>query len=334
MTGYKVSVVVPAYNAERTLARCVASILCQTLHEIRVIVVDDGSKDGTLRLAEDLAERDSRVCVLHQENAGCYMARLAGVKSVDTPYFGFVDADDWVEPQMYEHLLAFCQAHDLDIAECRINVGKVKTVSQPELFLGRAAVFDKVVYPRMWKGHGANTVWTKLYRVRNDFPKFEESFFSTWEDLIWNLQLFLPAERVGYLNEGLYNYEVTSGSSVRNFGERNVKGLNETLRVRRVLAGQYGLREDDLALAQWTVHNVRNMFVSAVSAPAESWLQRMNNVKRLLAIPEVKEAMDVLTKKGMADSDLAFMRRIHALPLTLAVFGVRLAKLSMRMLKR
>ena len=330
----KVTVIVPSYNAERTLRRCIESLLNQTLEDIRVVIVDDGSSDGTACLADDFARHDGRVRVIHQQNQGCYMARMAGVAAVDTPFFGFVDSDDWVEPQMYERLHSFAESNELDIVECEINREGKASGRPPELFLGRDQVFQKVIYPRMWQGRGSNTVWSKLYRMRPDFPMFKGSFFSTWEDLICNLQFFLKANRFGYLHEGFYNYEITAGSSVRNFNKRNVEGLKETLRVRRVLAGQYGLSADDVALSQWTVRNVRNMFLSAVAAPAKSWSDRLMNTRLLLAVPELSDSMRTLIAQKSVDADAKFLRRICLLPLPLVIVVLRFAKLLARKMGR
>lgn len=323
-----VTVVVPAFNAEHSLPRCVDSLLNQTLLELLVLIVDDGSTDGTAALADGYVSRDARVQVIHQKNGGCYRARLAGVRAVTTPYFGFVDADDWVEPQMYAHLLDFAQRNDLDIVECDVKGTGVK--GGDELFLGREEVFKKVVYPRMWEGRGSNTVWNKLYRRNHDFSTFVDSFFSTWEDLICNLQFFMPATRIGYLHEGLYNYAITSASSVRNFGERNLAGFKETIRVRGELAKKYGLGADDSALAHWIVHNVRNMLMSAVSAPTSSWRQRMVNVRTLLGMPEVRLAKDRLAATGRKDSDTAFLIRVGRFPLPVVVAILRILKLVHR----
>ena len=323
-----VTVIVPAYNAEKTLVRCVESLLNQSLQNLIIQIVDDGSTDGTSALADAWTARDSRVRVVHQANGGCYRARLAGLRAVTTPYFGFVDADDWVEPEMYARLLDFAQKNNLDIAECDVR-GTVRRGDE-ELFLGRDEVFAKVIYPRMWEGRGSNTVWSKLYRRNHDFSRFVDSFFSTWEDLICNLQFFLPAQRIGYLHEGLYNYEITTGSSVRNFGPKNLAGLKETIRVRGELASQYGLAKDDPALARWVVHNVRNMFMSAVAAPAESWSQRMRNVQGLLGMEEYRGAVAQMRKAGMNDGDFRFLNLVAKFPLPLVVWGMRMLKMIRR----
>ena len=118
----EITVVIPAYNAERTVGRAVKSVLASTV-PVDVVVVDDGSTDATAASAESaaaecVAGRGSSFRLLRQANAGAYTARVHGLEGVETPYFAFVDADDAVEPEMYAHLLAFAREHDLDIAQC------------------------------------------------------------------------------------------------------------------------------------------------------------------------------------------------------------------------
>lgn len=99
-----ISVIVPAYNMEECIEECVDSILAQTYRGLEVILVDDGSEDATGRLCDRYAERDNRVVVIHQKNQGLPRSRKVGIAAARGEYVGFVDSDDWLEPDMYEHL--------------------------------------------------------------------------------------------------------------------------------------------------------------------------------------------------------------------------------------
>ena len=102
----ELSILVPVYNTEKYLKRCVESLLSQSVKDYEVILVDDGSTDGSGSICDEFARKDSRVRVIHQENAGLSAARLAGIRASCGAYLGFVDSDDYVESDFYEHLLA------------------------------------------------------------------------------------------------------------------------------------------------------------------------------------------------------------------------------------
>lgn len=98
MSTPKVSIIVPIYNVEKYLNKCVDSLINQTLKEIEIILVDDGSKDSSGLIADSYAEKDKRITVIHQCNAGLGPARNSGMKVASGEYIGFVDSDDWVKP--------------------------------------------------------------------------------------------------------------------------------------------------------------------------------------------------------------------------------------------
>ncbi len=118
MTEPKLSIIVPVYNVEAYLEECVHSLLAQTYQELEVILIDDGSKDGSGALCDSFAQTDERIVVIHQVNQGVSAARNAGLRAAHGAYIGFVDADDWIEPDMYGHMIALMEADGTDAAFC------------------------------------------------------------------------------------------------------------------------------------------------------------------------------------------------------------------------
>ncbi len=116
------SIIVPVYNAERTLVRCVESILNQTLDSIELILVNDGSKDSSGQICDKFATQDMRVKVVHKENGGAASARNLGLDYATGEYIGFCDADDYLELDMYKTLLSIMQEKNLSTIECLANV--------------------------------------------------------------------------------------------------------------------------------------------------------------------------------------------------------------------
>ena len=112
----KVSIIVPVYNVEKYLPRCVASLRAQTLADIEIILVDDGSPDGCPQMCDRFAAEDARIRVVHKANGGLSSARNAGIDAAAGQYLGFVDSDDAVSPDMYEKMVAAIEKDGTDFA--------------------------------------------------------------------------------------------------------------------------------------------------------------------------------------------------------------------------
>ena len=112
-----ISVIVPVYNIKEYLARCVDSILVQTWENLEILLVDDGSDDGTEKLVDELAKKDARIRVFHKQNGGSSSARNLGIDKARGAYLGFVDSDDYIEPFMYEKLYRAIQETGMPIAQ-------------------------------------------------------------------------------------------------------------------------------------------------------------------------------------------------------------------------
>ncbi len=121
MSTPKVSVVVPVYNTEQYLKQCIDSIAAQTLSEIEIIIVDDGSKDVCARLCDEIAKNDARIRVIHKENEGQGYARNVGIKAATGEYIGFVDSDDYIHPEMYQSLCRAADEHGADLVVSGIS---------------------------------------------------------------------------------------------------------------------------------------------------------------------------------------------------------------------
>lgn len=140
-----VSVVVPVYNVERLLERCVDSILKQSLKELEIILVDDGSTDGSGSLCDVYARKDQRIRVLHKDNGGLTSAWKAGLGMASAPYVGFVDSDDWIDEDMYERLYHRAKKEEADLVVC----GLVFDFEDPRIPKRRESCrFPREIYER------------------------------------------------------------------------------------------------------------------------------------------------------------------------------------------
>lgn len=222
----KISIIVPVYRAERFIKKCVESILHQTLYDIELILVDDGSPDRSGLICDQYAENDIRVKVIHQSNAGVSCARNNGIKVANGEYITFVDADDWIEPEMYKELYRYACEEFADVVMCDATTvfsdGKTQsdTITQlsensilyksdftPSLLLEMAGSACRCIYKN-------NRYNDKL--LKTDCFQFPLGVkFS--EDRIFNLYAFGNALRVFYVKKAFYNRYVNLESAVHSF---------------------------------------------------------------------------------------------------------------------
>lgn len=279
----KISIIIPAYNAAKTVERTIRSVLASTV-PVEVFVVDDGSTDGTCDLLDRMEKEfapanGSRLVVMHQPNCGAYQARLNALKKIKTPYFGFVDADDTIEPGMYEKMLAAMEREKLDAVQCGYKInGRVEHVDGE----GGLTTLEGKELTRYKFGYLVNPkvscfIWDKLYRNQYDFDSFEETDRVTnFDDMIFNLQFFKKINRLGFLDEKLYMYSQTEGSAVHSFGSRQKHDfkwmVDNHYRLTRELFsnGEYGRCRLLLGHLQWYAINLRSSIISRV----RSWIRR------------------------------------------------------------
>lgn len=208
-----VSVVVPIYKVERYLAQCVDSILAQSLQEIELILVDDGSPDACPAMCDAYAARDSRVRVIHQENGGYGKAVNVGIAAATAPYIGIVEPDDYIAPEMYERLHSLARNADADVTKCWFNdfldaeeSGHCKPFPFPEPPpAGR--VFRIEEFPVLLYMHPS--VWSCLYKrdfLLQNAICMREVPGAGWTDNLFQVQTLCLAQRVVFTPEPYYTW--------------------------------------------------------------------------------------------------------------------------------
>ncbi len=283
-----ITVIVPACRAAATLPRAIASLRAQTVPDLAIRIVDDGSPDDTGAVADALARQDPRIAVRHQRNQGGYFARLNAARVATTPWLAFVDADDTAEPTLYAELLAFAQDNDLDVAECeRVGVPE----RPPEVLPDRDAVFRRYIRPNLLEGRGASFVWDKLYRNTPALADFAALPIHQFDDLCLNLQFLRGVRRLGLLHRPLYRYDVNPGSSVRRLTPRHVRDLRQAIAFRRTVAPAYGLAPDDPLFDAWALKNARNFLVVAATGTLPADWSRADAARAITTAPEVQDAL-------------------------------------------
>lgn len=224
----KVSVVIPVYRAEPVLARCVKSLLAQTHSDLELIFVDDCSPDASVELIRRLAGDDVRVKVVSLDaNRGRVGARLAGVARASGEYVGFVDADDWVEPDCYAKLLAVAVREDADAVVCGYcDVAADGTASSPHR-VSSCCVDPQEFVAQSFYSPGFNSLCNKIFRreLALEWLSDELPNLCVGEDLAMTMRFLSRARRLAFVDEPLYSYRKTEISISREISRRTVSDM-------------------------------------------------------------------------------------------------------------
>ncbi|MFS0822737.1 glycosyltransferase [Bacillus sp. 1P02SD] len=230
----KISIIVPIYNMERYLERCLNSLLSQTFTDFDVIAVDDGSTDRSLEILKNYAKKDNRISVVSKPNGGVSSARNKGISIANGQYIGFVDPDDWVDRDMYESMYSVASKENIDIVMCSYmrefgNHSKQKVYNVPEkvLYFGEEVkenitrrlvgpLQEEIANPELLDAWG--TVWSKLYKseiIKENNICFQDlKEIGSNEDTLFNIEATFYANSFIFLNKPFYHYWRANDTSV------------------------------------------------------------------------------------------------------------------------
>lgn len=296
----KVSIIVPVFKVETYFKRCVESLLCQTLYEIEIILVDDGSPDLCPAMCDAFAAKDKRIRVVHKENGGLSSARNAGLREATGEYVGFVDSDDSVVSDMYEKMLYVIETSKVDfVMSDYVRVpanGKpyLKTLDIPAGFYNKETI-KKEIFPQLIMGENTDygpllSVCHCLYRtafLRNNGFLFDEKV--RWsEDNIFSAIVGYYADSFYYMKgEGLYYYYQNPGTITTSYriGAWNVYcTMNRHLRSAFENVTDFNFeRQLDLHMIYYACSSISQ----AMSLPRD---RAMKDIRHILCSDELKTA--------------------------------------------
>lgn len=294
-----VSIIVPVYQVEMYLQKCINSICTQTYTQLEIILVNDGSPDNCGVICDRNAMNDSRIRVLHKKNEGLSSARNAGLDIATGEYIAFVDSDDVIHPRFIEILVELCTRYECDIAQCDFYA-----VAEDSLYLPLNSPQFVKIYDRKEALHelccGNNGVkytvaWNKIYKKKL-FEKIRYPYGRIHEDEFTTYRLLWETKRVAVTNQYLYYYLQRSTSIMgMEFSIRRLDAL-DALRERRNFLKQKGLEDDYMGTQRKLLIQIRNSYIQLKkSVPdshllCEQLLAEKTELEQLLAFcPEKKE---------------------------------------------
>ncbi len=201
-----ISVIVPIYNVEKYLDRCIKSIVNQTYQNLEIILVDDGSTDNSGKICDEYVKKDDRIKVIHKENGGLSDARNVGIENATGRLIGFVDSDDYIDKDMFELLNTDLTKYDADIAICNVKKENENAELLEECGLEEIRVFNKKEALKLLiKDLIKSYAWNKLYKIEL-FAKVRFPVGKTMEDVATTYKIFEKAEKIVFEGNTYYHY--------------------------------------------------------------------------------------------------------------------------------
>ena len=314
-----VSVIVPVYNCMEYLPRCIESILNQTYPQIQLVLVDDGSSDGSGEICDAFAAKDSRIQVIHQNNQGVSAARNAGLDAAAGEYLLFVDSDDHIAAGTIETSVNGFVDDTIDVVIFGVTKIQGKGNSQQPLPMEVGIYSTEEMLLGIledYAGFGGGYPWNKIWRVEafgsnTEIPRFDKDLYY-FEDLEWVVRMLLQLNKANLLPEYLYQYYVHSDSVTHSpdAHERREIGYH-----RSVWAIIHDL-EQVPSICEW----FRNRYYpEVVNGVIFAWRQKYQKLRKLLTgklaqiSPEILASDSICAKIKLRCRLLLVLRKLHLL---------------------
>lgn len=282
----EISVIIPVYNVEKFIGRCLSSLVEQTFRDFEIIAVNDGATDDSPLILHHFAEKYDFIKVIDQGNAGMSRARNAGMRIAHGRYFSFVDGDDYVAPTFLEELYRACKEYDADIACCYYYYHYIESdflFEYPFRCRGiftRTEAMNKLLHDVQIQ----SLVWNKLYR-RELFTDYGVTFPSmTFEDMATANRIFIHANRVAVLDRPLYYYNQHASSTLATMNTNKINDFIRAMAMVRISLEKNGLykkyRKSYQALVRKTC-NCCYLYVLKVHTEKKCMRGCMENMRRV-----------------------------------------------------
>lgn len=292
-----VSIIIPVYNTGKYLYKCVESLLNQTLHDIEIIIVDDGSLEETAAICDELASKDNRIKVFHKQNEGVSIARNYALQQVTGTYIGFVDSDDWVDTAMFQTLVDTLESQNADVVYCDATTIWDDGRTEPDTFTHfpqSSSLRTSELKPSElceMAGSACRALYKSSYIKQNNIRFPEGLKFS--EDRIFNLLVLSRASRIYYLKQSFYFRYMRDDSCVNSYHPDATSIVLRSSRIMQQLVSEYWGEKYRKAYLQQLVTGFIGYLYGVITRPKND-TSRYNEFLKMASTPELHESIATL----------------------------------------
>ncbi len=327
MDQKKISIIIPAYNVEKYLEQCVKSLFAQSYSNIEIIIVDDGSKDNTGLLADELANQDSRVLVIHQKNAGLPAARNAGLRIASGEMIMFLDADDWLEKDACEVAVEYMQTEQAEL----VIFEHYKEYSNKRVW-HKSLEKSKLIYNKYGNQQffiydmRMITAWGKLYSHKILDGIFFDEKMRTAEDVGFNYLVYSVINKAVYIDKPLLHYRILENSAIHGYDTNVEKKFEYPIEKLHGWMSEFGTESSKKAYFSFAAIAYLVICQNGVGLnPQASVVNKIGQIKRI----SQKECFKELFKNiksvyiPISRKSLLIMGKLHLYLMILAVITIK-----------
>ena len=221
-----ISIIVPVYQAEKTIKRCIESVLCQTYRNLELILIDDGSTDMSGKICDEYAKKDNRIIVVHIENSEVSNARNVGLKKASGKYIEFLDSDDSLDKNACEILVNSIVESGAELVICGHKIYKngkyVSSVGINRKYNTKEELIKDFEY--LYNEMYFNPPWNKIF-LRSKIKYLFDRRFTLGEDAIFNLNYIFDINKIVFIDNDIYNYNALSGGLTTKYNIYNINSI-------------------------------------------------------------------------------------------------------------
>lgn len=302
-----ISIIVPVYKVEKYIRQCIESIVNQTFKDIEIILVDDGSPDNCPAICDEYADKDSRIKVVHKQNGGLMSARQAGLRAAAGEYVGFVDGDDYIEPDMYEHFADSISKYHPDMLLCEFYYShtdkkEVSTQNLSKEYFSKNEL-EKDIYPAMlfngsYYYFGIQPCcWSKVYKKELLEKKLYlvDTKIKMGEDAAFTYPCLLDAQSLCYINKPLYNYRVIDESMSNAYDADMDKTILIPYQILKSCFAEYKYDFLDNQLNNYLFYLLNIFIRNEISkSNKNSFAERLTKLKKFVSDDEIIKSVKCL----------------------------------------
>ncbi len=289
-----ISVIVPVYNVEKYINKCIDSIINQTYKNLEIILVDDGSPDNCGKICDEYEKKDNRVKVIHKTNSGVSSARNEGVEIATGKWISFIDSDDWIEENYFEVLLEYAKKYNSNVAICgynRIYKDRKEEINSLEnnLEMNSREYLIKSLNPQTGLGFCHMKIIERKCIANVRFNKD----LIVGEDALFNIEISKNIERAIFCNQALYNYRNNEDSVVKKYDLNYANKYLQSMKVnKKYIFENYEELEIRQRYYNFVAFHVMLIAVNYCYHPDNEAKNRRKSLKEICSYDEFKEGIE------------------------------------------